>query len=214
MLRHVRLGTATAALAVVAVVLAVPASAAPALTRSQVTGALLTATDLGPGWHSFTASSPGADVQGCRSSQFTTVGLRFAASHTYRFHKAATFVDEGVQSFKTLTGAKTDFRKSVRLFSACATFTVNGKTWKITRLTPPAYADQQALFRITGAVASAKGDLPVTVVLAASRWGRQEVQVSTIVGGSTTAADRRALRVTTVKLGKQATAKVASHLGR
>ena len=215
-MRHHRLVAALVAATAAALVAASPASAATALTRSQVAHATLSAADLGTGWHSYDASSSGADpsVKGCPGTTHQTVGLRYEVQRDYQFATSPTFVNEDLQTFRTMLGASRDFTRGVKAFSACATMTVDGKPWTVRRLSVADYADRTALFRLRGVVATAAGDVPLVMFLAVAKLGHHEIVTVTIVGGQVTTAELTSIRSSSVRINRLATAKVRARLGR
>lgn len=214
-MRPFRFTAAVATAVVTAVVLAGPASAAAATTKRQVVRSLLTATQVGSGWHLYDDSgNPSADVSGCPDASTTTVGLAFSAKRAFQYSSNLLFAHEQIESFRTTLGARKDFRKSLASFSSCTTFMVDGKPWTVTRVSLPAYADQQAMFRLSGPVATVAGDVPVTMFLVATRWGHHEVVSMLTVGGRMTSTQRTQVKQAAVRLSKLATTKVAARLGR
>jgi hypothetical protein len=218
-MRRFRLAvTSVSIVAVVAAALLVagPASAATALTRTQVKHALLTASQLGDGWQVTTGSGSGgtSEVQGCEEYDFETVGVRVEAERSFRFGSTATLVQETVQSFRTTDGARTDFRKGVRQLSSCSSFSINGQDWTIARLSMPTVADRRAMFQLSGAVETASGTVPLTVFVAVTVWGHHEIATSAAIGGVTTAAVRRESAEGARRIALAATTKVAKRLGR
>jgi hypothetical protein len=216
-MRRLRLAvTSVSIVAVVAAALLVagPASAATALTRTQVKHALLTASQLGDGWQVTTGSGSGgtSEVEGCED--FETVGVRVEAERTFRFGSTATLVQETVQSFRTTDGARNDFRKGVRQLSSCSSFSINGQDWTIARLPMPTVADRRVMFQLSGAVETASGTVPLTVFVAVTVWGHHEIVTSAAIGGVTTAAVRRESAEGARRIALAATAKVAKRLGR
>jgi hypothetical protein len=212
---RIRLLLITAVLTAFSLVVAGPASAAT-VTKSDVVSSLLTVRAFGDGWHKtdLSGGSGGGDVSGCESATYTSTGVKAKASRDFQYAKTPTFITENVTSFGTRKAARRDFAKGVRLFSACTDFTVDGKTFTIKRLTVSGYADQVAAFRILGSVATAVGDVPISMFIVVTRWGRQQVSVVTTVGGRATSADLTSLKRSTVKISKGATGKVATVLGR
>lgn len=191
-----------------------PASAAT-ITRTKVVRSLLTATDLGTGWHKTDlGSGSGSEVSGCESAQYESVGVRFKAEREFQYGETPTFISESVYSFRTRTAARKDFTKGVRVFSACSSFTMDGSVFRITRLSVAPFADQTAAFKITGSVPTAAGDVPLTLFFVVSRWGRQQTALMTMVGGQMTSAEARATKSGSVQIARAATQKVASRLGR
>jgi hypothetical protein len=210
---RIRLLLVTAVLTALSLVVASPASAAT-ITRSDVVSSLLTVRDLTDGWHKTDLSGGGGDVSGCESASYTSTGVKAKATRHFQYTQEPTFISEEVMSFGTRKAARRDFSKGVRLFSACTDFTIDGKTFTIKRLSVDGYADQVAAFRILGSVATAAGDVPMSLFLVVTRWGRQQVVVMTTVGGSVTPAVLRSLKTATVQVSKGATGKVATVLGR
>jgi hypothetical protein len=209
-----RLLLVTALLTACSLVVAGPASAAT-VTRSDVVGSLLTVRDLAAGWHKADLGGGGGiDVSGCESARYSSTGVKAEAGRSFQYNQLPTFILENVQSFGTRAAAKRDFAKGVRLFSACDSFTVDGRTFTIKRLSVGGYADQVAAFRILGSVSTAAGVVPMSTFLVVTRWGRQQVSVLTVVGGRSTPALLSSLKASTVTISKGATAKVAKRLGR
>ena len=214
-MRSFRFTAVIAAVVAVTVVLAGPASAAAATTKRQVVRSLLTATEVGSGWHLYDDSgSPSADVSGCTGTTQTTVGLKFSAKRAFQYSSNLLFAHEQIESFRTILAARKDFKKSLASFSSCTTLMVNGRPWTVARLSVPSYADQQAMFRLSGPVATAVGDVPVTMFLVATRWGHHEVVSMLTVGGQLTSTQRTEVKKAAVRLSKLATSKVAARLGR
>lgn len=208
--------TAVIAIAVaLAVTAASPASAAT-VSRARLDGSLLTAGSLGAGWHRFQDSSSGAPtVTGCAAFDHTPAVATRDADQDFQYAKLPLFVTESIAAFGTATQAEADFTQSVRLFTRCARFTVDGRVWKVVRLATPAYADQQAMFRITGSLPSATGAVQLAIYVVVTRHGRQQVAVLlTVAGNDFTAAMRRQFASSSVRLSRMATAKVARTLGR
>ena len=215
---RIRLTAVTALAMVLAVIAATPATAAPAITRPQVKSSLLTVDDLSKGWHRTAGSGPGSaapEVTGCKALRAKSVGVAHEADRSFRYRKLPTFIQESVQSFGTPKLARTDFAKSVRLFRSCPRFTTDGERWEVTRLSMPDYAAQRAMYRLTGAVGTAAGDIEITMFLVASRVGRQQVVVLvTVAGNGMTRAVRRGLADSSVRISRVATGKVRDVLGR
>jgi hypothetical protein len=213
---RVRLVLVTAVLTAFSLVVAGPASAA-AVTKRDVVRSLLTPRNLSEGWHKtdLGGSGPGADVQGCESGEHVTTGRRHKATRDFQYADTPTYITEEVGSFWTRRAARRDFNKSVKGFTACPEFTMDGRTFRVTRLSVDSYADQIAAFRVQGSVATADGgEVPLTAHLVATRWGRQTTVLTTLVGGEVPASELSGLKTASVRIGKRATAKVAQVLGR
>lgn len=208
-----RLAALAAVVVAASLVAASPATAA-AITRPKVVGALLTAGEIGAGWQRYEDTGEDADVVGCESTRYQTVGARFKAERMFQYRQAPSLISESVQSFYTRDGARRDFTRGIKLFSACSSFTIDGQTFRITRLSVPDLADQEVAFQLSGSVATAAGPVELTIFLVAARHGRQTVAVLTFSGGPLTAADRRAVKQGSIRVARGATAKVASVLGR
>lgn len=206
----------TAAVAALSLVAAGPAPAATTITRATVVSSLLTATQLGAGWHRYDDRDSGAtpEVTGCAGTAYQTVGLRFTAKRSFQYAEAPSFVQETVGSFRSRDAARSDFAKGVRQFTACTSFTIDGKVFTVKRLSMPTFADQRVMFLIAGSVATAAGDVPFTVWLVVTRWGRQQTATTVMVAGTLTSDDRRALKASAVRVARAATGKVATLLGR
>ena len=225
-MRGFRLTAVPAAVLAVAVsvvlVAATPASAATSLTHRQVARAALTAGDLGNGWRhvDLSANGGGGSTQeadeGCPGTAYTTIGLRYDVHRSYQFQTTPTVVTEEIQSFRTVSAAKRDFRKGVAQFSSCTTFTMAGHQWNVNRVAVARYADSSALFRLSGSVTSSSGsgDVPMTMYLSSARYGHHEIFTLTAVGGTTDATVEKRLRDSSVQISKLATAKVRVKLGR
>lgn len=211
-----RLLLVTAVLTAFSLVVAAPASAAT-ITQTDVRRSLLTVRDLGDGWRATdldSGSGTGSDIQGCEQSEFASRGVRHEASRDFQYQQAAEFISEDVTSYRTKRAARRDFNKGVRSLASCTEFTMDGKTFRINALSVNSYADQIAAFRIQGSVATESGDVPVTLFLIPTRWGRQVTATRTIIGGTLTSADLRGLKNASVRIAKVATSKVATRLGR
>jgi hypothetical protein len=209
-----RIIAVTAVFTALSLVVASPASAAT-ITRTKVVRSLLTATELGAGWHKTDlGSGDGSEVTGCESADYESVGIRFEVEREFQYGEVPTYIAENVWSFRTRTKASQDFSKGVRLFSACSSFTMDGAVFRITRLSVADFADQEAAFRIVGSVPTAAGDVPLTMFIVLSRWGRQQVALMTMVGGQMTSAEVRATKTGSVRIARAATQKVAGRLGR
>lgn len=213
-MRHFRV-LAVAGLTVCALVFATPANAALSVTRSQVRHALLTAAQLGDGWQRIDSGDSSVDIQGCGAEDSTTpAGLLFHPKRGFQYGQVLNFVHEQIYSFRTVRRAKADFNASVRELNGCDSFTVDGKTWHVKRLTMPSYADQRAIYRFTGPVATAAGDVPLTIHLIATRYGHHEVTTAVTVAGQLTSDLRRVVKKSSVRIAKVATVKVENRLGR
>ena len=212
---RIRLLLVTAVLTALSLVVASPASAAT-VTRSDVVSSLLTVRDLTDGWHKtdLSGGGGGSDVSGCESASYTSIGVKAKAGRDFQYAQVPTFITEEVMSFGTREAARRDFSKGVRQFSACTDFTIDGKTFTIKRLSVGGYADQVAAFRILGSVATAAGDVPMSLFLVVTRWGRQQVMVLTTVGGRVTSTVLASNKRSTVQISRAATGNVASMLGR
>ncbi len=212
-------GTACAAsLTALGLVLAVPASAAPALTRSDVAGALLTPGEVGDGWERTGGGrlahiGPGA---GCEDGPggVTPTAARFGIDRQFASLDSPHLVSEALHSYATRRAARRDVSASIRLLERCRSFTSDTLTLRIRRIPVPdvAGADRSARWRVTAAGDSAGGPFAMYVVL--TRHGRHEVM--TVVGavGDASPADRTAMARESVRLARLATAKVADRLGR
>ena len=209
---------AVTGLTVLAVVAATPANAATAVTKRQVRHSLLTAAQLGDGWHRIDSSSgeDSADIQGCGSEGTSArpAGLRFQPQRDFQYGQVLSLVNEQIYSFRTVRNAKAGFVASVRELRGCDSFTVDGKTWHVKRLTMPSYADQRAMYRFSGPVATASGDVPMTMFLVATRYGRHEVTIAAMLAGQLTSTDRTVVKRGVVRIAKAATLKVQDRLGR
>lgn len=215
--RHTAVPTAVLAAAVsVVLVAASPASAVASLTHLQVVHAVLTASELGDGWHRYGTGTSGADssIQGCEGGSYRTTGVRYDVERDYQFNSDATFVNEELQSFRTKLAAGRDFAKGVKSLSTCTDLTIDGKPWTVTRLSVPVYADRTALFRLRGAIGTAAGDAPLVMFLSVAKFGHHEILTTTIVGGTVTAGDLASIRDGSVRINNVATAKVMTRLGR
>lgn len=207
---------AVAGLTVFAVLAATPADAALTVTKSQVRHSLLTAAQLGDGWQRIDNSGDSTtDIQGCGAEDSSTpAGLRFQPKRSFQYRQVLSFVQEQIYSFRTVRRARADFNASARELDGCDSFTVDGKTWHVKKLTMPSYADQRAIYRFTGPVATAAGDVPVTMFLVATRYGHHEVTTAVTVGGQLTSTLRTEIKKSAVRVAKLATAKVQNRLGR
>lgn len=208
---------AVSGLTVLAVVAATPAAASSSVTRSQVRHSLLTAAQLGDGWHRFDDTGDSTpDIQGCGGAATSApFGLRFAPQRAFQYGQVASFVHEQIYTFRTIKGAKADFGANVKEFNNCDSFTLDGKTWRVIKLTMPSYADQRAIYRLSGLVATAAGvDVPVTMFLIVTRYGHHEVLTIATVGGQLTSTVRTEIKKGAVRIAKVATLKVQDRLGR
>jgi hypothetical protein len=214
---RLRLTTFAAILIALAMVAASPASAATSITRVKVVSSLLSAGQIGSGWHRYVDSSPDADprVIGCKSASYKSVGERFEATRSFENSQTFSVINQSVASFKTRAAARTDFTKGVRLLSACSLFALDGRVFHITRVSAPDLGDQAARFRLTGTIATAAaGVLKVTILVVATRYGRQQTMVLVIDIGPKSAAAQRDFSNSTARVARTANAKVATVLGR
>jgi hypothetical protein len=214
-LRLISATATTAAVTAVAVAVAGPATAAVATTRTQVVRSLLTATQVGQGWHKYDGGgSTSPEVEGCLAGDASPRGLRFTAGREYQYLTTPAFGGETVYAFGTARSARRDFNASVRLLDSCSSFTLDGDTWTVARMSAPEIADQTVRYRLKGSVTTAAGKVPLVMFLVVSRYGRQEVAASLAAGGALTSAQRTEFAKASVRLCRLATAKVAARLGR
>jgi hypothetical protein len=214
--------TAVAVIGVsLSLVAASPAGAATTVSKAEVVEALLTADDLGSPWQKLKGSGSGSDSAGpdavscLTTSGYRAVGIKRQVSRSFKYGTQPLALNETVIAFGTVAQAKADFDKTVKVFAGCSSFRMDDKDWTMVRVASPSYADQRAKYRVSGVVASASGDVPVTSFLTMSRYGRHGVIVALAIGGAgySTAMIRNVSKNGT-RGSKLATAKVAAFLGR
>jgi hypothetical protein len=210
---RIRLLLVTAAVTALSLVAASPASAA--VSHSDVVSALLTADNLGKGWHKVDLNAGGGTGSaGCSSAHYRSTLVDAKAARSFKFKKTPTFITEKVGSFLTVRAAKRDFGKAKKLYSVCDSYTVDGETFTISHISLGDYADQEAGFKIRGHVQTAAGRIPVTVFVVTTRWGHQVISTTMVFISGISAADTKDLKKSTVRVSKAATRMVADELGR
>ena len=211
-----RLTTVLAAVTVVAVAASGQASAAVAHSKTQVVGSLLSGSQIGIGWHKYGGGDgSAADVGGCLTEATPSTGVRFNATRSFQYLTTTAFADESVYAFGTATAARRDFNASKRLLDSCSSFTTDGNTWTVARMTVAAIADQTVRYRFNGSVPLANGTkVPIVLFVVVTRYGRQEVTTSVGIGGALTSAQRTEFAKASVRLCRMAAVKVADRLGR
>ena len=211
---RIRLLLTTAVVTVLSLVVATPALAA--VTQAQVRSALFTNENLGGAWHRVDRGTGGggAVVAECAGADFRSSKVKAAAGREWRYRQQQSYLNESIASFGSKDAARNEFKRSVQALVGCAHMTVDGEPFTVQRLSVSNFGDQRAAFRFRGNVQAGDGLEPLTIVLVASRFGRQVTEVSITVHGKLSAEDQALLRFRTVRAAKIATAKVADVLGR
>ena len=199
------------------VMLAGPASAAVNVTRAEVAAAMITGPDLGAGWKRTVVpdNDPSTDSAGCDGGSAPSAGLRFDVSRGYQYRNVALRVAENISTFATVEAARADMVKGIASLRGCSSVTIDGRVWKLARLTMPSIGDQRVRYRLVGSVLSpTAGAVPVLAFLVVTRHGRHEITSTMVAGGTLTASDRQVVTAAATRLGRLTTAKVAARLAR
>jgi hypothetical protein len=171
-----------------------PAAADSVPTHRQVVRALLTSDQLPGAWHRTTYDGTGGEVQqsGCAGGRSRNVAR--TASRSFQYGQKALFVDETLNSYRTLRAARLDVRRGIDALADCDSLTVDGHPWTVKRLKMFTIGDQQALFEIKGFVSTASGDVLVTSWLGVARVGHHVASTMLTVGGPVADEDLGTLR--------------------
>jgi len=214
---RIRLLAVLAGLLSLSMVAASPVGAAADLTRAHVLKAFLTDGNLGSKWHSSeNGAGDGPSTGGCFASfAYAAVGLQREIERNHRYSNKPLFISQNIQVYGTADQAEDDFANGVETFADCTRYSVDGRTWKVAKLSSPTYADQRAKYRVSGPLATKKGIVQVTTYLVATRHGRFQTLVAlTVRGNGLTKAQLHAYENRATLVSKQATGKLAAVLGR
>jgi hypothetical protein len=190
-----------------------PAAADSVPTHRQVVHALLTPDQLPNAWHKTTYDGSGGDVQqsGCPGGK--SRGVARTASRSFQYGQQALFVDETVNTYRTLRAARLDVRRGIDALANCDSLIVGGHPWTVTRLRMFTIGDQQALFEIKGFVSTANGDVLVTSLLGVARVGHHVASTMLTVGGPVADEDLPTLRDSGRGILSKAMVRVTNKLG-
>ena len=209
---RIRLLLVTAAVSVLSLVAASPASAA--VTHREAVGALLTVNEVGNNWHKVAVSDGMSGMlHGC--STYTSKGLDAKAARAFQFRQQETWITERLKAFDTPKLAGREVNKWVARYSDCDSFEHEGQTFTISKAKVGDFADRTAAFKIKGIVTDAEGiEVPVTAILVGAKWGHHVVTATTVVIGGLTSAQVTELRKSTIRVAKVGVEKVDIKLGR
>jgi hypothetical protein len=209
---RIRLLLVTAAVSVLSLVAASPASAA--VSHKEAVGALLTANEVGNRWHKVAVSDGMSGIlHGCTT--YTSKGLDAKAARAFQFRQQDTWITERLKSFDGVKLAGREVAKWVVRYGSCDSFEHDGQTFTISKASVGGFADATAAFKIKGIVTDDAGvESPVTAILVGAKWGHHVVSATTVVIGGLTSDQVKDLKKSTVRVAKVAVEKVDNKLGR